>query len=58
LADNLHPRGTGKVRDFAGEIAGIESGAREEIDRPPMPQPQRQRRSAVQRECGSVGVDV
>jgi len=32
MADNLHLFGAGKIGDFAGEIAGIERGAREEIE--------------------------
>jgi hypothetical protein len=60
VADNLHRFGTGEIGNFTGEITGVESGAREEIEinRLPMPQPQRQRRSAVQREMIGRGVKL
>ena len=49
MADNLHLLGAGKIGDLTGEIAGIEDGAREEIEinRLPMAQTQRQCRAAV-----------
>jgi hypothetical protein len=48
MADNLHLLGPGQIGNFTGQHHGIKSDVREEIeiDRLPMPEPQRQSRSA------------
>src|SRR5207244_2937253 len=57
---NLHRLGPGEIGNATSQCGGIERPPREEIEinRLPMPQPQRQRRSAVEREMIGRGVKL